>query len=226
VNNIQQVIDSIRRLPGEWHTAGSVPVEVLHAIGRLGAARRIERSLETGSGKTTLLLSHLSPRHEVFALDGDNRSISAVLQSPLLRTGVVHYTEGPTQQTLPQHVFSGKYQLALLDGPHAYPFPELEYYYIYPHLDTGALLIVDDIQIPTIRRMFEFLAEDEMFEVVEVVWDTAFLVRTRAPTFDPFGDGWWRQRFNERRFPVESLLRKLRRLARQMRVGRGIGSPK
>jgi hypothetical protein len=42
VNNIQQVIDSISRLPGEWHTAGSVPVQVLYAIGRHGAAHRID----------------------------------------------------------------------------------------------------------------------------------------------------------------------------------------
>ena len=54
-------------------------------------------------------------------------------------------------------------------------------YFVYPHLDTGAVLIIDDIHIPTIRRMFEFLAEDEMFELIEVVWDTAFFLVLLRP---------------------------------------------
>jgi hypothetical protein len=216
VDDIDKIIDGIRALPGEWHTSGSVPWQVLSALGRLGAARKIERSIETGSGKTTLLLSHLSRHHEVFALGGDN-SITAVRSSSLLRPGVVHYTEGPTQQTLPRHKFADKYQLALLDGPHAYPFPELEYFYIYPHLDENALLILDDINIPTIRRMFDILMEDEMFEALEVVWDTAFLRRTNAPTFNPFGDGWGTQPYNKKRFPIETFSRKTRRVARKVR---------
>lgn len=217
MEQINRIIDEIRALPGDWHTSGSVPWEVLRTMGRLGSARNIEHSIETGSGKTTLLLSHLSQHHDVFAVDGGNKSMSAVLSSPLLRPGVVHFTEGPTQQTLSRHAFECKYQLALLDGPHAYPFPDLEYFFIYPHLDADALLILDDIQIPTIRRMFDILAEDEMFEVVEVVWDTAFLRRTNAPTFNPFGDGWAAQRFNQKRFPIESYSRKLRRLTRKAR---------
>jgi hypothetical protein len=86
----------------------------------------------------------------------------------------------------------------LLDGPHGFPFPQLEYYYLYPHLDTGALLVLDDVQIPTIHQLYKFLRRDEMFEEIEVVGHTAFLRRTAAPAFDPLADGWWRQRFNER----------------------------
>ena len=34
----------------------------------------------------------------------------------------------------------------LIDGPHGYPFPEIEYFYFYPRLKPGALLVVDDIR--------------------------------------------------------------------------------
>jgi len=221
MSDLHGVIDSIRALPGEWHTSGSVPHEVLTATAKHCAGRNIERSVETGSGKTTLLLSHISGDHTVFAIDFGG-SITAVRQSPLLKPGVVKYVEGPTQQTLPYHKFDRPLQLALLDGPHAYPFPELEYYFVYPHLAPGALLIIDDIQIPTIHRMFEFLCEDEMFELVDVVWDTAFFARTNAPTFNPTGDGWPAQGFNKRHGPVESLPRKMRRIARGVK-GRILG---
>jgi len=121
-----------------------------------------------------------------------------VAASALLRPGVVRFVEGPTQQTLPQHHFSNRLQALLLDGPHAYPFPELEYYFFYPHLDPGALLIVDDIQIRSVHNLYEFLRSDRMFRLDEVVHTTAFFTRTDAPTFSPSGDGWWEQGYNRK----------------------------
>jgi hypothetical protein len=108
--------------------------------------------------------------------------------------------EGPTQVTLPLHTFTDRLQLVLIDGPHAYPYPDLEYYYLYPHLDRDALLIVDDIHIPTISHMFDFIRADEIFALQEVIETTAFFRRTSAPAFSPFGDGWWTQRYNARAF--------------------------
>ena len=131
-------------------------------------------------------------------MDSGTDSVRGVQRSPLLRAGAVTFVEGPTQLTLPRHTFDHRLQLALIDGPHGYPFPDLEYDYLYPHLEEGALLIVDDIQIPTITNLFEFLKADEMFSLQEVVETTAFFRRTAAETFPPTGDGWWTQRYNTR----------------------------
>jgi hypothetical protein len=182
------------------HRAGSLMPLVLRAIARHASARRIRHSAETGTGKSTILLSHLSEHHTVFALGEGDDSLDAA-RTHLLRADRVAFVLGPTQRTLPRHDF-GRLQLALIDGPHAYPFPDLEYYWLYPHLDEDALLIVDDINIPTVHRLYTFLLEDPMFEVLEVVGHTAFFRRTGAPTFDPFGDAWDSQPFNRRRHPV------------------------
>ncbi|MCZ2150521.1 MAG: class I SAM-dependent methyltransferase [Bryobacterales bacterium] len=182
------------------HGAGSLSRQALEAIARRADGRAIRHSAETGCGASTLLLSHLSENHAVFSLDVA-ASMTNIRQSPLLRSGVVTFVEGPTQRTLPRHEFSQKLQLVLLDGPHAYPFPDLEYYYLYPHLETGALLILDDIQIPTIHHLFDFLRHDRMFHLDEVVRNTAFFTRTAEYTFDPLGDGWQAQRYNERALP-------------------------
>ena len=196
----EELVQEIGRLPEDWHLAGVMGEPVLRAIARHAAGMEISASLETGSGKTTLLFSHISREHKVFAIESDNRSISVVRESPLLNRATVEFIEGPTQLTLPRYTFARKLQMALIDGPHGYPFPEMEYYYIYPHLDTGAVLIVDDIHIPTIRRLYEFLCEDEMFESLEVVGNSAFFRRTSAAPFNPLGDGWWEQKFNMKRF--------------------------
>jgi hypothetical protein len=76
---------------------------------------------------------------------------------------------------------------------------------LYPHLDEGALLILDDIHIPTIFRLFAFLREEEMFDFLGVAATTAFFRRNSAPLFDSLGEGWWWQKYNEKRFPVRAF---------------------
>ena len=194
--------DEIRRRIAEvgpgLHSAGTFSARTFEAIARAAHKRQIRNSVETGSGVTTLLFSHLSDHHMVFALDGGSGSITNVRRSPLLRQNVVTFVEGPTQATLPQYRFTEKLQVVLIDGPHGYPFPDLEYYFLYPHLETGVLLILDDIHIPTVQNLFQFLRRDAMFELDEIVQTTAFFTRTGAPTFDPFGDGWWQQNYNSK----------------------------
>jgi len=112
----------------------------------------------------------------------------------------VVFVVGPTQRTLPAWRNDKPLEIVLIDGPHAYPFPDLEYYYFYRLLARDALLIVDDIHIPTIGHLYDFLKEDDMFRVVEVVGTTAFFRRTSAALFDPEGDGWWLQKYNTKRF--------------------------
>ena len=195
--HIDEVIVRIGQLPADWHAAGTVDENGLRAIAEYAAEiGPIDHSVETGSGMTTLLFSHLSSDHRVFAVDAGD-SISQVRRSPLFRNETVTYIEGPTQLTLPTHKFEQKVQIALIDGPHGYPFPDLEYYYFYPLIETGGLLLVDDIPIPTIRRMFDIIKADPMFELLDVINDNmAFFRRTSAPLVSPTGDGWWLQGYN------------------------------
>jgi hypothetical protein len=134
---------------------------------------------------------------------GERSSVNYYLNCPYARP--VETVYGPTQITLPAFSFDRPLSLALIDGPHAFPFPELEYYHIYPHLEKGAYLIIDDIDIASVRNFYSVVKEDEMFEVVDVVsGKTAILRRTEAPTFDPLGDGWSTQNYNRRRMPTRS----------------------
>ena len=186
------------------HASGTVDVAVLHAIEDL-APSPLNWTMETGCGKTTILLSNVSQRHQVFCVDdraAKNSSIAYVAECPSYQDDVTHFILGPTQRTLPTFVFDQPIDLALLDGPHGYPFPELEYFFVYPHLRAGALLVIDDIHIPTIHNLYSFLAEDDMFDLAHVEKTTAFFRRTGAPALDPSGDGWWLQSYNKARFPI------------------------
>ena len=203
--DIDSVLARIGELPQTWHVSGSVGIQVLEAIARHLKGKRIRHSAETGAGKTTLLFSHLSEHHTVFTVSGSANTIDLVSKSPIVNLDTLEFVEGPSQLTLPRHQFSDKLQLAMLDGPHGYPFPDMEYWCLYPHLDTGALLIVDDIQIPTIYNLFRFIAEDDMFRLLEVASTTAIFERTNAPAFEHLGDGWWLQNYNKARHPITNF---------------------
>lgn len=195
---MEALLEDVVAAAAMMHAAGGSSPKVLRAIAAHLSQRPIHQSVETGAGASTLLFSHWSEHHTVFALDDGSGSISRVRSSLLFNAGTTTFIEGPTQRTLPAHRFTGRLQAALLDGPHAFPFPQLEYYYIYPHLDENALLVLDDIHIRSSHQLYRFLKEDEMFELIEVVDRAAFFRRTTTPVFDPWGDGWWMQGYNQR----------------------------
>jgi len=196
---VPDILARIGALPADWPLAGSLRPAVLARIAAHGPFRC---SAETGTGKSTLLLSHASEDHTVFTLDdaGQGDSLAAVRTSPLLCGEHISFVVGPSQQTLAAHRFR-PLDLALIDGAHAFPVPQLEYYYLYPHLAAGALLVVDDVHIRSVNDLFRFLRTDAMFTLLEVVDTTAFFRRNDAPAFDPLGDGWWLQRYNDLRLP-------------------------
>lgn len=190
---LNRIIAASRNL----HCSGTLLPDVLEALSQHLDAQPIRHSVETGSGTSTLLFSHLSADHTVFALETGG-SVDNIKASELLDSSTATFIEGPTQKTLPEYRFKNKIQAALLDGPHGFPFPNLEYYYIYPHLEENALLIIDDIHIRTIYELFNFLRADKMFKLVQVIRTTAIFRRTAAPVFDPLADGWWLQGYNQR----------------------------
>ena len=199
------LLDRIADLPPNWHEAGNLTGDVIRRVDELiqeSFGGRLKASAETGCGKSTLLLSHRSERHLCFTQDPKNDdSLTKVQTSNLLLADHVEFILGPSQRTLPGFRWDCFIDLALIDGAHGYPFPEMDYYYFYPQLTQNAILVVDDIHIPTIHRLFEFLCEDEMFDFVGQVQCTAFFRRTSAPSFNPQGDGWWLQKYNQKRFP-------------------------
>lgn len=163
----------------------------------------MEATAETGCGKSTILFSNISKKHFVFALDDrdalDNSSVNFYRNCPLTEIDNVIEIFGPTQKTLPVFEHSAFYDCVLIDGPHGFPFPELEYYFFYPRIKEGGFLIIDDVNIPTIGRMADILADDEAWNLIEIVGCTAIFRRTNHSITDPFADDWWKQMYNRMR---------------------------
>lgn len=187
----------------ENHRAGSLSKTTLKRMFEI-IGDNIDCSLETGCGKSTIYFSNYSKRHLAFCLDDREFAASSVTyfeNCPASRRERVEFVFGPTQRTLPKHTFDAPVDVVFIDGPHGYPFPDLEYYFIYPHLKKGGFLMIDDIQIPSIARMADILAEDRMYEVIELIErKTLVLRRTASPMIDPYSDSWTSQDYNLRRW--------------------------
>jgi FkbM family methyltransferase len=162
-------------------------------------------SVETGCGASTILFSQYSSSHAAYCYD-DRRSANSSVNFALEFRGFnkrrVKWVFGPTQTTVFSKPLRRDVDLILIDGPHGYPFPELEYFAFYQRLKPGGILIIDDIHIPTVNNLYKFLLQDDSFYAHGVTATTAFFQRSERPPFDMQGDGWNFQRYNVQGFPA------------------------
>ena len=196
----------LRRMGTVSHHAGAFSSDVLIAVAEV-LPERIRHSLETGCGKSTVMFSNISEQHYVFAYDDrgtPGSSVQMVMDDLAYQNDAVTWIYGPTQTTLPLYQFPSEllFDVILLDGPHGYPFPDLEYALLYERLRPGGVLILDDVHIPSIGRMYDILREDRMYREIGVFSTTGVLQRTSRPSVPPTGDHWYEQSYNVARFPL------------------------
>jgi hypothetical protein len=202
-NRVQEILS---RLSGAGHRGGAFSSDVLIAISNV-LPDWPTVSLETGCGKSTIMFSNLSSKHYVFAYDDRDQPDSSVLMvqnDPAFDSSTTEWVYGPTQRTLPVHRFPDglMFDVMLIDGPHGYPFPDLEYALLYDRLKPGGILILDDVHIPSIGNMYDLLREDRMYDDIGVFSTTGLLRRTAIEGVPSDGDHWFEQNYNVSRFPA------------------------
>lgn len=168
---------------------------------------RIIRTCETGCGSSTVAFSHHAARHVVYC-DDDTASGTAdlayVREHPDLRADRVSYIVGPTPETLFNESTLGEIDALLINGSHAYPIPDLEYFALERHLKPQGLLMISDIRVPAVKRMFDILLQDERLRLDRVVDSTAFFFRVADDAFVATEQDWRGQRYNRLSYPAHN----------------------
>ena len=193
----------------QFHPWDAMAPAALEALVRRG---RFEFSAETGCRGSTIVLSHISKHHTAFAIEGPERTLTALCQHPDFRPDTVVFVEGETKRTVPVNHLENPLDLLLLDGPHAYPLPQLEFSYLFPRLRVGGWIALDDIQIPSVHELVHFLGQESSVVLEEVAVRTAFFRKISEYNFGP--DGWQHQGMNRRILLRYSWRDRLRRLVR------------
>lgn len=204
--NPPELIDRARA----FHPWDAMAPAALEAIVQRGP---FQRTAETGCGGSTIVLSHASAQHTAFAVEGQDRTISELRKHTDLLAARVQFVDGETKQTLPRHEWQGDLDLVLLDGPHAYPLPQLEFTYLFPRIKTGGWLAIDDIQIPSVYELFEFLQKEPCVALEDVKVRTAFFRKISAAK--PELDGWASQGMNRHTILRYSWRDRVRRLVKR-----------
>jgi len=207
---VSELIDNIVKYQQQIgvHRAGTLsaqPLERLEWYFQNYFQGKSVRSVETGCGASTIVFAHYATHHTSYCYDDRSESDSSVAFAqnfPGFRDDRVRWVFGPTQTTLPREPLEHDVDVVLIDGPHGYPFPELEYFAFYKWLRPRGILIVDDVHIPTINNLYRFLLQDDSFRPHGRTLTTAYFQRAETPAFNMEGDDWWLQRYNVQHFPV------------------------
>lgn len=208
-NQSDATVETLLARAGAFHPWDAMAPQSLSAIARRGP---FSATAETGCGGSNILLSHLSRRHIAFAIEGENGSITGLRQRDDFNSAAVTFVEGPTRETVPAFRCEFPLDLVLLDGPHAYPLPQIEYAYLAPMIRCGGWLVLDDLQIRSVHELFSFLRREPSMVLEEVVARTAFFRRVSDDSPPRGPDGWWLQGINRRpvwRYAWRDRLRKL-----------------
>jgi len=159
--------------------------------------------LETGAGNSTIALNFLSPRRLISI--APDKSIFAKVQKYCLdrkipTTTLEIYSEG-SEWVLPmlasQARMSSTYlDFALIDGCHNWPMVFVDFFYINYMLKTNGVLMIDDIQLHSVKELARLLFEEPSF-TLELDLGKALIFRRKGDA--KLLGGWETQAYIARR---------------------------
>ena len=154
------------------------------------------RTVETGAGGSTVIFAAAGARHTAVTPNSEEiERIVAFCRREGISTEGVEFLVGSSDRALVE--WDTALDLVLIDGAHRVPFPFLDWHYLAPHLRVGGHLFLDDVPIPAVHLLYEFLRGEPDWRLVAIHSDklAEFEKTARAPE-DPVKD-WELQSFNQ-----------------------------
>ena len=180
--------------PANW----AARPEVLNFIsGRLSPEMT---TLETGAGQTTIVFAIAGTSHYTIT---NQPNEPERIREYCRKNGIMgnlHFLLGGSDT-----VFAGcglipeALDFVFIDGAHRFPFPALDWHYTEGRLKIDGTLGIDDIDIPSVRMLHDFLNGEKEWKLINIIGKTSFFEKTGIPdlTFDHQG-----QKFNHIKLPL------------------------
>jgi hypothetical protein len=127
------------------------------------------RSLETGSGISTILFAAWGAEHRcVTPGDVEAAAILAYCDRHQLPVEGVTFDLGASDTVLPRlDPEAPPLDLVLIDGCHGFPVPMIDWFYGAGRLRQGGVVVIDDIHLPAVRVLTNFLDRDPRWRSIQ-----------------------------------------------------------
>jgi predicted O-methyltransferase YrrM len=177
-------------------------------------ATEFSSTLETGAGLSTLIFAMRKCSHIAITPSKDEiEAIKEYAKSKSISLDSVTFANESSESYLPRANLE-ELEMVLIDGQHAFPWPIIDWFYTAGSIKKGGILILDDIQIPSVNLLRSFLADEKNWKALEGCSSNA--VAYRKLNDDPLNVNFYEQRYNIKRMRRKEILmnpiRKLRHL--------------
>lgn len=156
-------------------------------------------TLETGAGQTTLVFAISGTSHYIITNQpNEPERIRQYCREKEIK-GDLHFLIGSSDMIFAQGgMIPESLDMVFIDGAHRFPFPALDWHYTEGRLKIGGVMGIDDIDIPSVRLLHDFLNGEDQWEIIKVIGKTSFFRKTGVPDTSLDHQG---QRFNSSRIP-------------------------
>jgi hypothetical protein len=137
-------------------------------------------TLETGCGQSTVVFAIAKTQHTCIMPNQDEaRRVKQYCMHLGLKSNINFITKSsdialPQRKRVPKvldHVF--------IDGAHAFPAPIIDWHYTADKLKIGGILSLDDYKMPSVKILFDFMVDEEEWELLKIVQNTAFFKKIK-----------------------------------------------
>lgn len=132
-------------------------------------------TLETGAGQTTVLFAIVGTRHTCVTPAGEQVDEIRQYCAELGVGSNVRYIIQSSDIALAlDESAPRKLDFVFIDGAHRFPLPAMDWHYTQRKLRVGGIVGIDDIDIPTVRLLHDFLCVEDEWELLNTIGHTAF----------------------------------------------------
>jgi predicted O-methyltransferase YrrM len=181
----------IQKLKSTDLTCYGIGKEVLFFIAK--NIQRGNKTLETGAGCSTLVFAHCGAQHTAVTPSLTEISLIGKYASENeIAMDTVNFVPQSSDYFLPRNEEDG-FDLVLLDGKHAFPWPIVDWFYTADKLKKDGLMIIDDAEMKSVSILVDFMKADTGWQVVaEFSGKTIVFKKNRALAHDV---AWHMQRY-------------------------------
>jgi len=175
-----------------WNTGGFTRLELeyfISLIRNIGSQAVIG---ETGAGASTIAFLLAQPK-KIISIAPDEELFSRIqgycdaheIDMSSLDKHVCRSEEALPQISLERMKSKAFFDLVLIDGNHGWPTVFVDFCYFYRSLRVGGLLVVDDLNLFSVKELVRLLTDDPEFRFVNQIHKTIVFENTSDRAYMP-----------------------------------------